>query len=52
MGGLYLSALKSCPASRAYYDRKRAEGKTRIQAMLSLARRRHTKGVLLSNLSK
>jgi len=35
-----LSALKSCPASRAYYDRKRAEGKTHIQAMLSLARRR------------
>jgi len=35
-----LSALKSCPASRAYYDRKRADGKTHIQAMLSLARRR------------
>jgi transposase len=35
-----LSALKSCPASRRYYDRKRAEGKTHIQAMLSLARRR------------
>ncbi|WP_018772496.1 IS110 family transposase [Arthrobacter sp. 131MFCol6.1] len=35
-----LSALKSCAASRAYYDRKRAEGKTHIQAMLSLARRR------------
>ncbi len=35
-----LSALKSCPASRAYYDRKRGEGKTHIQAMLSLARRR------------
>ena len=35
-----LSALKSCPASRTYYDRKRAEGKTHIQAMLSLARRR------------
>ena len=35
-----LSALKTCPASRAYYDRKRAEGKTHIQAMLSLARRR------------
>jgi transposase len=35
-----LSALKSCPASRAYYDRKRLEGKTHIQAMLSLARRR------------
>ena len=35
-----LSALKSCPASRTYYDRKRGEGKTHIQAMLSLARRR------------
>ena len=35
-----LSALKSCPASRIYYDRKRGEGKTHIQAMLSLARRR------------
>lgn len=35
-----LSALKSCPASRTYYDRKRVEGKTHIQAMISLARRR------------
>ncbi|MCB5276045.1 hypothetical protein BJG92_03600 [Arthrobacter sp. SO5] len=35
-----LSTLKSCPASRGYYDRKHAEGKTHIQAMLSLARRR------------
>lgn len=35
-----LSALKSCPASRTYYDRKRTEGKTHIQAMLALARRR------------
>jgi transposase len=35
-----LSALKSCHASRTYYDRKRAEGKSHIQAMLSLARRR------------
>ncbi|MBT2565087.1 IS110 family transposase [Arthrobacter sp. ISL-85] len=35
-----LSALKSCMASRTYYDRKRLEGKTHIQAMLSLARRR------------
>ena len=35
-----LSALKSCPASRGYYDRKRIEGKSHIQAMLSLARRR------------
>lgn len=37
-----LSALKSCPASRGYYDRKRVEGKSHIQAMLSLARRRLT----------
>ncbi|WP_182708600.1 IS110 family transposase [Thermomonospora cellulosilytica] len=39
----YLSALVSlqaCPASRAYYDRKRTEGKTHQQALLSLARRR------------
>ena len=35
-----LSALKSCPASRGYYDRKRLEGKSHIQATLSLARRR------------
>lgn len=35
-----LSALKSCRASRGYYDRKRIEGKSHIQAMLSLARRR------------
>ncbi|MET3721292.1 MULTISPECIES: hypothetical protein [unclassified Arthrobacter] len=35
-----LSALKSCPASRAYYDRKRVEGKTHIQAMFFLSRRR------------
>ncbi|WP_137816980.1 IS110 family transposase [Gandjariella thermophila] len=39
----YLSALISircCPASRAYYDRKRAEGKRHTQAVLALARRR------------
>lgn len=35
-----LSALKSCSASRTYYDRKRTEGKSHIQAILSLARRR------------
>ncbi|MDQ0634285.1 transposase [Arthrobacter pascens] len=35
-----LSALKSCSASRTYYDRKRSEGKTHIQALLALARRR------------
>lgn len=39
----YLSALVSLQrdsASRAYYDRKRAEGKTHRQAVLALARRR------------
>jgi len=35
-----LSALKSCTASRGYYDRKRLQGKTHIQALLALARRR------------
>src|SRR6185312_11932823 len=39
----YLAAnnsIKTCPQSRAYYDRKRAEGKHHRQAVLSLARRR------------
>ena len=39
----YLSALASlrlCPTSRAFYDRKRAEGKRHKQALLALARRR------------
>jgi len=39
----YLSALvsiRSDPASRTYYDRKRAEGKRHTQAVLALARRR------------
>jgi transposase len=39
----YTSALISiqrCPASRAFYDRKRAEGKRHTQAVLALARRR------------
>jgi transposase len=39
----YLSALvsiRSDAASRAYYDRKRAEGKRHTQAVLALARRR------------
>jgi transposase len=35
-----LASLKSCPASRAYYDRKRAEGKPHTGALLCLARRR------------
>ncbi|MEB4212421.1 transposase, partial [Mycobacterium sp. 94-17] len=39
----YLSALISIrtdPASRTYYNRKRTEGKTHTQAILALARRR------------
>jgi transposase len=39
----YTSALLSiqrCPASRAFYERKRAEGKRHAQAVLALARRR------------
>lgn len=35
-----LSSLNSSPASRAYYDRKRAEGKSHKQAVIALARRR------------
>ena len=35
-----LSSLKNSPASRAYYDRKRREGKSHKQALLALARRR------------
>ncbi len=35
-----MSSLRSSNASRTYYERKRAEGKTHIQAVLSLARRR------------
>ncbi|WP_316528320.1 IS110 family transposase [Kitasatospora brasiliensis] len=40
---MYLSAMVStttCPASKAYYQRKRAEGKGHKQALLALARRR------------
>lgn len=40
---MYLSAmvsLRCCPASKAYYDRKRGEGKGHKQALLALARRR------------
>ena len=43
LNAIYLSALsslKSCPASKAYYARKRAEGKGHKQALLALARRR------------
>ncbi|MGY0055170.1 IS110 family RNA-guided transposase [Streptomyces sp. LZ34] len=40
---MYLSAMVSitvCPASKAYYRRKRSEGKGHKQALLALARRR------------
>lgn len=37
-----LSSLKNSPASRAFYERKRAEGKTHKQALIALARRRIT----------
>ncbi len=40
---MYLSAmvsLRCCPVSKAYYDRKRQEGKGHKQALLALARRR------------
>ena len=40
---LYLSAFSACashPESRAYYDRKRREGKHHAQALIALARRR------------
>lgn len=39
----YLSAqvsIRSCPESKRYYERKRAEGKRHVQAVLALARRR------------
>jgi len=35
-----LSSLKNSPASRAFYERKRSEGKSHKQALISLARRR------------
>jgi transposase len=35
-----LSSLKNSPASRAFYERKRAEGKPHKQALIALARRR------------
>ncbi len=34
------SSLRSAPESRAFYDRKRAEGKRHRQALIALARRR------------
>ncbi|MEY9997397.1 transposase [Streptomyces sp. V4I8] len=39
----YMSAMvaaRSCPVSRAFYERKRAEGKGHRQAIIALARRR------------
>nr|WP_312863394.1 transposase [Spinactinospora alkalitolerans] len=35
-----MASLRSCPASKAYYDRKRAEGKGHKQALLALSHRR------------
>jgi hypothetical protein len=35
-----LSSLKNSPASRAFYERKRTEGKNHKQALIALARRR------------
>jgi transposase len=35
-----LASLRSSPASRAFYDRKKAEGKRHTQALIALARRR------------
>jgi transposase len=35
-----LSSLKNSPASRAFYERKRSEGKSHKQALIALARRR------------
>jgi transposase len=34
------SSSRSCAESRAFYDRKRAEGKRHTQALIALARRR------------
>ncbi|TVT07636.1 IS110 family transposase, partial [Amycolatopsis bartoniae] len=33
-------SIRWCAASKAYYDRKRAEGKRHTQAVIALARRR------------
>jgi len=35
-----MASLRGCPASRIYYARKRAAGKTHTQALLALSRRR------------
>ena len=34
------TSIRTCPVSRAYYDKKRAEGKHHYQALIALARRR------------
>ena len=34
------ASLRSSPESRAFYDRKRREGKRHVQALIALARRR------------
>jgi transposase len=34
------ASLRSAPESRAFYDRKRSEGKRHVQALIALARRR------------
>jgi transposase len=34
------ASLRSAPESKAFYDRKRAEGKRHTQALIALARRR------------
>ena len=34
------ASLRSSPESRAFYDRKRTEGKRHVQALIALARRR------------
>ena len=33
-------SIRTCPESKTFYDRKRAEGKKHTQAVLALARRR------------
>ena len=35
-----LTSIRCCPISRAYYDRKRAQGKRAKTALIALARRR------------
>jgi hypothetical protein len=35
-----MASIRCCPVSQRYYHRKRNEGKSHIQAVLALARRR------------